>query len=85
VNDGQYLGVVTFGSSSCPSGPHAIEVVADQEIEIHLGPLPIQGDACSADISGYVTVVELPQGVTPTKPLVARFEDHEVTIKAAGR
>jgi hypothetical protein len=85
VNDGQYLGVVTFGSSSCPSGPHAIEVVADQEIEIHLGPLPIQGDACSADMSGYVTVVELPQGVTPTKPLVARFEDHEVTIKAAGR
>lgn len=85
VNDGQYLGVVTWGSSSCPSGPHAIEVVGEQEIEIRLGRPPVEGDACSADMSGYVTVVELPEGVRPTKPLVARFEDHEVTIGAVGR
>lgn len=82
VNDGQYLGVVTWGSSSCPSGPHAIEVVADQEIEIPLERLPVQGDACSADMSGYVTVVELPTGVTPEKALVARFDDHEMMIEA---
>jgi hypothetical protein len=36
-------------------------------------------------MSGYVTVVELPGGVTPAKPLVARFEDHEVTIEAVRR
>jgi hypothetical protein len=29
--------------------------------------------------------VELPQGVTPTKPLVARFGDREVTIAAVAR
>lgn len=84
VNDGQYLGVVTWGSSSCPSGPHAIEVVADQEIEVRLERLPVQGDACTADMSGYVTVVELPEGLTPTKPLTARFEDREVTLAAVG-
>jgi hypothetical protein len=85
VNDGQYLAVVTFGSGSCPSGPHGIEVVADQEIEIRLGPLFPDRDVCSADMSGHVTVVELPQGVTPTKPLRARFVEHEVTIPAVGR
>jgi hypothetical protein len=85
VNDGQYLGVVTFGSSSCPSGPQGIKVVADQVIEIRLGPLFPDRDVCSADMSGHVTVVELPSEVSPTKPLVARFSDHEVTIEAVGR
>lgn len=85
VDDGRYLGVVTYGSGSCPSGPHDIEVVADQEIEIRLGPLFPDRDVCSADMSGHVTVVELPQGVTPTKPLVARFGEREVTIPAVGR
>jgi hypothetical protein len=85
VDDGQYLAVVTFGSGSCPSGPRSIEVVADQEIEIRLGPLFPDRDVCSADMSGHVTVVELPQGVTPTKPLRARFGEREVTIPAVGR
>jgi hypothetical protein len=85
VNDGQYLGVVTWGSGSCPSGPDSIEVVADQEIEIRLGALFPDRNACSADMSGHVTVVELPQGVTPTKQLVARFGNHEVTIEAVSR
>ena len=84
VNDGQYLGVVTFGSSSCPSGPQGIEVVADQEIEILLGPLFSGRDVCSADISGHVTVVELPQGITPTRPLVARFDGGQVTLGPVG-
>jgi hypothetical protein len=85
VNDGQSLAVITHGSSSCPSGPDGIEVVTEQQIEIRLGPLFPDRDPCTADISGHVTVVELPQGVTPTKPLVARFGNHEVTIEAVGR
>ncbi|SDN48545.1 hypothetical protein SAMN05428965_0596 [Geodermatophilus sp. DSM 45219] len=85
VDGGRYLGVVTYGSGSCPSGPHGIEVVADQEIEIRLGPLFPGRDVCSADVSGHVTVVELPQGVTPAEPLVARFGEREVTIPAVGR
>ena len=85
VNDGQHLGVVTFGSGSCPSGPTGIEVVADQVIEIRLGPLFSDREVCSADMSGHVTVVELPSEVTPTKSLVARFGDDEVTIEAVSR
>ncbi|WP_091932986.1 hypothetical protein [Blastococcus sp. DSM 46786] len=85
VNDGQYLGVVTYGSSSCPTGPLGIEVVGGQEIEIRLGSLFPDRGVCSADMSGHVTVVELPPGITPTKPLVARLGNHEVTIEAVGR
>lgn len=62
VDDGQYLGVVTYGSSSCPSGPQSVELVADQEIEIRLGQLFPERDVCSADVSPHVTVVELPPG-----------------------
>ena len=74
--------MVTWGSGSCPSGPHGIEVVADQEIEIRLGRRFSDADVCSADMSGHVTVVQLPQGITPTEPLLARFADTEVTIPA---
>jgi hypothetical protein len=84
VDDGRYLGVVTYGSSSCPSGPHGIDVVADQEIAISLGPLFPDQNVCTADISAHVTVVELPAGVTPTEPLVARFDGVQVTIPAVG-
>jgi hypothetical protein len=85
VNDGRYLGVVAYGSSSCPSGPLGIEVVADQEIEIRLGPLLPDRDICSADMSGHATVVALPEGITPTKALTARFAEHQVSIPAVGR
>ena len=85
VNDGRYLAVVTFGSGSCPSGPTSIEVMADQEIDVRLGPLVHDGDVCSADMRGHVTVVELPSGITPTKPLVAGFGNNEATIEAVGR
>src|SRR3954447_4830809 len=84
VNDGRYLAVITHGSGSCPSGPDSIEVIAEQEMEIRLGPLFPDRDPCTADMSGHVTVVELPQGVTPMKPLVARFGDREVSIPAVG-
>ncbi|WP_347060352.1 hypothetical protein ABC795_07520 [Blastococcus sp. HT6-30] len=82
VDDGQYLAVITHGSGSCPSGPDGIEVVAEQEVDIGLGPLFPDRDPCTADMSPHVTVVELPQGVTPTKRLVARFGAHEVAIEA---
>ncbi len=85
VNDGQYLAVITHGSGSCPSGPDSMEVVDEQEVEIRLGPLFPDRDSCTADMSGHVTVVELPQGVTPTKQLVARFGEREVSIPAVGR
>ena len=84
VDDGQYLGVVTFGSSSCPAGPHGIEVVADQELAIRLGPLFPDRDVCSADVAGHVTVMELPRGITPTEPLTVRFDGSPVTLPPVG-
>src|SRR4051812_4136680 len=83
VNDGQYLGVVTFGSGSCPSGPHALSVAGDQEIEVRLGPLFPDREVCPAAVRGHVRGVGLPGGITPDEPLLARFEEREVTIPAA--
>jgi hypothetical protein len=82
VNDGEYLAVIAYGSGSCPSGPHSIEVVAEQQVAIRLGPLFPDRNVCTADLGPHVTVVEVPEGITPTKPLVARFEDREVTLPA---
>jgi hypothetical protein len=83
VNNGRYLAVIIYGSGNCPDGPQRIDVVADQKIDVHLGPLFPGRDPCLADLSPHVTVVELPQGVTPIKPLTARFPKHQVTIPAA--
>jgi hypothetical protein len=85
VNDGQYLAVITYGSGSCPDGPQSIRVVADQEVEVRLGPFFPGRDVCTADLGPYVTVVKLPQGVTPAKPLTARFGSNEATLPGASR
>lgn len=84
VNDGRYLGIVTWGSGSCPNVPYGIRTITDQEIEVELGDLYPGADICSADLSGYVTVVELLDGVSPALPLTARFDGHEMTIEPAG-
>lgn len=85
VNHGQYLAVIVYGSSNCPDGPQRIDVAADQKIDVRLGPLFPGRDPCRADLSAYVTVVQLPQGVTPATPLTARFGKHTATLPAVGR
>lgn len=83
VNGGEYLAVVSWGSGSCPSAPHAIDVVGEQEITIRMGSRFPDRDPCTADMSGHVTVLEMPDGISPTKPLVAHFEERDVRIEAA--
>ena len=78
--DGTYLAVITVGSGSCPSGPHGITVQGDQEIKVRLGDLYSHQDACSADLSSYATVVEVPDGITPDRPLTVHFADGSVTV-----
>lgn len=84
VNDGRYLGVMTWGSGSCPSVPYEIRGVADQEIEVRLGELHPDAEICTADVSGFVTVVEVPDGVAPTRPLTVRFDENEVILEPVG-
>jgi hypothetical protein len=85
VNDGQFLAVITYGSGSCPDGPQSIRVVAEQEVEVRLGAFFPGRDVCTADLGPYVTVVKVPQGVTPAKPLTARFGTREATLPAVNR
>jgi hypothetical protein len=85
VNDGQYLAVITYGGSGCPDGPQSIRVVAEQQIEVRLGAFFPDRDVCGADLAPYVTVVKLPQGVTPAKPLTAHFGKRQATLPAASR
>ncbi len=80
VDEGRYLGVVTWGSSSCPTGPDDVDVVDEQVIEISLARLT-DGDVCTADMSPHDVVLDLPREIDPTEPLVARIEDTEVTIE----
>jgi len=83
VNDGQYLAVITYGDG-CPDGPQSIDVIADQEIKVGLGPLypRSHGVSCDAYWAPSVTVVDLPHEITPTLPLRARLGAREVTIPA---
>jgi hypothetical protein len=83
VNDGEYLAVITYGSGSCPTGPHSITVVGDQELTIGLGPLFPDRDVCTADLGPHVTVIAVPEGITSAKPLVAQLDDRQFTLPAA--
>ncbi|MCU1668947.1 MAG: hypothetical protein JWP40_1874 [Blastococcus sp.] len=85
VNDGQYLAVITYGGSGCPDGSQSIRAVADQEVEVRPGAFFPGSDVCGADLAPYVTVVKLPQGVTPAKLRTARFGRREATLPPASR
>lgn len=80
VNGGEHLAVITYGSSSCPAGPHALEVADDQLLRIELGPLFPDREVCSADLSPHASVVEIPAGIRSDEPLTARFGEHEYTL-----
>ena len=80
AEDGAYLAVTAYGSSSCPNGPTDITVTGDQQLEIDLGELYPERDVCTADLGPTVTVVEVPEGITPDEPVTAVIGDEEPVV-----
>ncbi|MFQ1003155.1 hypothetical protein [Modestobacter sp. SSW1-42] len=91
VDGGGYLAVTTSGSSSCPHGPGSLTVTAPQRLTVEMVELrPGQG-ACTADLAPHVTIVEVPDGLDPTRPVIAVLdwgeespEDTDVVLDPVG-
>ncbi|MDT0277127.1 hypothetical protein [Blastococcus goldschmidtiae] len=71
VDGGDYLAVTIRGSSSCPRGPGAPTVTEPQHLTIDVVELRPDQEVCSADDAPHVTVVEVPDGLDPTRPVTA--------------
>ena len=70
VDDGAHLAVTTFGSSTAPTLPTTIEVNG-QRVTLTLELRNPDGAPMSADISPYVTVIEVPSGLDRLAPVIA--------------
>lgn len=65
VDSGSYLAIRSHGSGSCPSRPTSIEATADALV-IDMGPVFPGQNACTYDLSTYIVLIAVPDGVDPT-------------------
>lgn len=83
VDEGRYLGVVAYGSSSCPAVP--TEVDWDGEVlRVELGERYPDAEVCSADLGPYAVVVEVPAGLDPARETRVEIAGEEGVLPAAG-
>ncbi|WP_092966250.1 hypothetical protein [Agromyces sp. CF514] len=68
------LGLVTFGSSSCPVVADELKVIDSDDVSIVLRPSP--HDPCTADIAATTHVFDLPPEVTG-RPVTVRVTYEE--------
>lgn len=71
VDGGDHLAVIIRGSSSCPRGPGSLSVTGPQQLRIDVVDLHPEREVCSADDAPHVTVVEVPEGLDPARPVSA--------------
>lgn len=71
ANGGDYLAVTIRGSSSCPRAPGSMVLTEPQHLRIEVVELRPGQEVCSADDAPYVTIVDVPDGLDPTRPVTA--------------
>ncbi|MFC9558304.1 hypothetical protein [Agromyces sp. NPDC056965] len=70
------FGVITVGSSSCPSVASELQVLDTDEVRVEFGPSP--HDPCTADMAATTHVFELPSSVNKRPvTVVVQFADSE--------
>ncbi|MPQ96429.1 hypothetical protein GB931_00510 [Modestobacter sp. I12A-02628] len=79
VDGGAYLAVTAPGSSSCPVGPQRVEAEG-QQLTVTLGPLYPGERDCTADLGPHVTVVEVPAGLDPDRPVTVLLDGARRTL-----
>lgn len=82
VNDGQYLAVVSYGSSSCPRIPVRADVGDDGAVSLELERVDHE-DLCSADVAPHYSILQVPDGLSPESPARVRLGDREETLPAS--
>lgn len=69
---GETLAVVTFGSSSCPSAPAALDVTEPGTVDVVLASTG--GDVCTADMSATTFEIDDPEGLDPSITYTVTFD-----------
>ncbi|TQN42331.1 hypothetical protein FHU33_1728 [Blastococcus colisei] len=89
AGDGRRLSVVTYGSSSCPTGPTDFEVVGDQELRLRIDQVFPDRDPCTADMAPFSDDVDVPPGISSDQPVTVHLrygngDEETVVLSPAG-
>ncbi|RWZ68372.1 hypothetical protein ELQ92_03900 [Labedella populi] len=72
------LAVVTFGSSSCPAAPAALELTGADALDIVLKRTG--GDVCTADLGPTTFEIDDPEGLDPATTYMVTFDGEWETV-----
>jgi hypothetical protein len=75
---------VRFGSSSCPDVAKSATLVAAETVAVEIG-MAYGGPSCTADLSETVSVIGLPPGIDPAKPMVVVVDGVKVPLPARSK
>lgn len=76
--DGRQIGIVLYGSSTCPPLVESISVVSKTAVKAMLAPAP--GGVCTRDYAPHTTVFDTPSGVSPTSRVDVQLPDATLTL-----
>lgn len=80
MQSGKQLGIVLYGSSTCPPTVQSVSVVASNQLQATLAPA--SGGVCTHDLVPHTTVFARPGGVTTSSDLTVKLPDATLTIPA---
>jgi hypothetical protein len=72
------LAVVTFGSSSCPAAPAALDLIGPDALDIALKSTG--GDVCTADLGPTTFEIDDPEGLDPSMSYTVTFDGESESV-----
>ncbi|RWZ53145.1 hypothetical protein ELQ90_04275 [Labedella phragmitis] len=72
------LAIVTFGSSSCPAAPAALDLIGPDALDIALKRTG--GDACTADLGPTTFEIDDPEGLDPSTTYTVTFDGRSASV-----
>lgn len=72
------LAVVTFGSSSCPAAPAALDLTGPDALDIALQRTG--GDVCTADLGPTTFEIDDPEGLDPSMTYTVTFDGESESV-----
>ncbi|AGW40552.1 hypothetical protein O159_03330 [Leifsonia xyli subsp. cynodontis DSM 46306] len=78
LEQGRQLGIVLYGSSTCPPTVQSIQVTADNQLQATLAP--VSGGVCAQDYVPHTTVFATPARVSSASDVTIRLPDVAVAL-----
>lgn len=78
LQGGNQIGIVLYGSSTCPPLVQNLQVVSATALKATLAP--VAGSVCSSDLAPHTTVFATPTGLKGSVTITIRLPDATVVL-----